>query len=426
MNAYQRPDENTLGTVIGRRGKPRPAQSPTARALRRAGASGSSLGTGYLGVGLGVVAAILSILLFIDFLGHQETYTDRIPIYLAWLLHSVAFAVVVITIIIVGERMPHWLFAILLAAIAGVIALDFLAIWKLNNLGSNATASIAASLALLLAMTMRRTAELVVASIAIIVTFTVAIVLTTPLTAETIPGQIATLVTVGVPPLFGCWLVARFRRMVQLELDRVLVHSTVSAPRLAVGMLASEELARLDLAAEDLLETVASGRTKLPLDAKTASRAASLATELRLHLIEGRRETWLYHAVTESEQLGRAVTLSDPNSLAGLLDTSQRDGLLSAVWLLISDKGKTLPRLRLELGPIDAETSAAPSATLTLPVVITTSDVTRNRIDPGTWHQLERVGEVTSTTSDSTLAITIRGTVANPADQYHAEQADHL
>ncbi len=130
--------------------------------------------------------------------------------------------------------------------------------------------------------------------------------------------------------MIGVFVVRGFRRMVQQELDRVLVQSTVSAPRFAVGMLASEELARLDLAAEDLLESVATGRTKLKLDPKTASVAASLATELRLHLIEGRRETWLYHAVSESEMLGKAVTLSDKGSLAGLLDPDQRDGLLSA------------------------------------------------------------------------------------------------
>ncbi|HRN29635.1 MAG TPA: hypothetical protein PK890_08050 [Terrimesophilobacter sp.] len=363
-------------------------------------------------------------MLFLGFLTHQDSQSDRIPIYLAWLLHAVAFAVVVITIIIVGERMPHWLFAILLTAIAGVIALDFISIWRLGNIGTNASASIAASLALLLAMTMRRGIELVIAASTIILTFIVAIILTTPLTIEAIPAQVTTLVAVGAPPLFGCWLVARFRRMVQFELDRVLVQSTVSAPRLAVGMLASEELARLDLAAEALLDPVASERTPLPLEAKTASRAASLATELRLHLIEGRRETWLYHAVTESEQLGRAVSLNDPSSLAGLLDTSQRDGLLSAVWLLISDKGKTLPRLRLELGPIETGPQAESASALSLPITITTTDVTRNRIDPGTWHQLQRVGEVTSTTSDAALVITIESEVANPADQYHAEKTE--
>lgn len=426
MTGYQRPDENTLGTPIGKRGRPRPPQSPAAKALRRAGASSSTLGTGYLGIGLGIIAGVGSALLFASFLANLGSHNNLLPVFFAWLLHTVAFAVVLITIFIVGERMPHWLFAVLLAAIAGVIALDFIAIWRLDNVGANASASVAAALALLLAMTVRRALELVIASLAVLAAFLIAILATTPLTTETIPAQLATLAAVGVPPLFGCWLVVRFRRMVQLELDRVLVQSTVSAPRLAVGMLASEELARLDLAAEDLLDSVASGRTRLPLDAKTASRAASLATELRLHLIEDRRETWLYHAVTESEQLGRAVSLSDPGSLAGLLDADQRDGLLSAVWLLISDKGKTLPRLQLTLGPIETGATVASSPTMGLPVVISTNDLTRNRIDPGTWHQLERMGEVTSTTSDSMLAISIRCVVPNPAEQYHAEQTDHL
>jgi hypothetical protein len=61
-------------------------------------------------------------------------------------------------------------------------------------------------------------------------------------------------------------------------------------------MLASEELARLDLAAEELLESVATGRneTSLPFYPRRRRRQHPLATanELRLHLIEGRRETW--------------------------------------------------------------------------------------------------------------------------------------
>jgi hypothetical protein len=144
--------------------------------------------------------------------------------------------------------------------------------------------------------------------------------------------------------------------MVQVELDRVLVQSNVSQPRFAVGMLASDELARLDLAAEKLLDGVAGGEVPLPLAPKVASQAASLATELRLHLIEGRRETWLHHAVTESEYLGRSVTLADPSSLAGLLAPPQRDGLLQAVWLLLGDSKSRSPgtAITLGLGPVTA------------------------------------------------------------------------
>ena len=221
------------------------------------------------------------------------------------------------------------------------------------------------------------------------------------------------------------WLVVHFRKMVQRELDRVLVQSTVSAPRFAVGMMASEELARLDLAAEELFDSVASGRAKLPLDPKTASLAASLATELRLHLIEGRRETWLYHAITESEQLGKSVTLSDPGSLAGLLDPQQRDGLLSGVWLLVSDNSQYRATVHLTLGPVDAAPRADHDTMVSVPIAITTTGVARNRVDPATWGSLARVGTFANSTENSSLRVEIDCMVANPADQYHAEQTVH-
>ena len=49
--------------------------------------------------------------------------------------------------------------------------------------------------------------------------------------------------------------------------------------------------------------------------------------------------------------LGKAVTLSDRGSLAGLLDAAQRDGLLSAVWLLMSDTRKQNVTRTLSLTP---------------------------------------------------------------------------
>jgi len=206
--------------------------------------------------------------------------------------------------------------------------------------------------------------------------------------------------------------------MVQLELDRVLVQSTVSAPRFAVGMLASEELARLDLAAEELLDSVATGRNALPLRPKIASIAASLATELRLHLIEGRRETWLYHAISESEMLGRSVTLVDRGSLAGLLDANQRDGLLSAIWLLLSDNVKTTTdrTVQVQVGPIDAATQTGIGQKLRVPIVVTTTGVTRNRVDPSTWDAIRRAGRYSDSTQNASLRVDIECFVDNPAD----------
>jgi hypothetical protein len=221
-----------------------------------------------------------------------------------------------------------------------------------------------------------------------------------------------------MPVIIGVVVVRGFRRMVQVELDRALVQSTVSAPRFAVGMLASEELARLDLAAEDLLDSVASGRIELPLTPATASLAAGLATELRLHLIENRRETWLYHAITESELLGRSVTLEDKSALAGLLDPGQRDGLLGAIWMLVADVSKLndARTLSLHVGPIRAQATPAVRHRILVPIVIETTHVPRNRVDPSTWDALRRVGRYSDSTQGGSLRVDIECFVENPAD----------
>jgi hypothetical protein len=219
--------------------------------------------------------------------------------------------------------------------------------------------------------------------------------------------------------VIGVVIVEAFRRMVQVELDRALVQSTVSAPRFAVGMLASEELARLDLAAEELFDSISVGKTPLPLAPKMASVAASLATELRLHLIEGRRETWLYHAVSESELLGKSVTLIDKGSLAGLLDPAQRDGLLSTAWLLVTDTSKASPTttVTLQIGPVEPGAASLPGHKIAIPIVITTTGVARNRVDPSIWDAVGRVGRYSDSSQDSSLRVDIECLVDNPADQ---------
>lgn len=425
MSGYGRPEENTLGTVLGKRGRPKPTTSPAARALRQASAGGASLGTGFLGIGAGLIAAIVTVAGIVRFVTNIPSYPNVMPAAFAWLIFVLLLTIVGVTIAIAGERMSGWLYAIYLTALACVIALDFIAIWPLHDIGAHATASIAASYGLLVAATLRRTAELVLPLCLIGAAFIVAVLLTSPMTPDVLPAQLVVVAAVVLPPAFGLWLVVHFRKIVQRELDRVLVQSTVSAPRFAVGMMASEELARLDLAAEELFDSVASGRAKLPLDPKTASIAASLATELRLHLIEGRRETWLYHAVTESEQLGKSVTLSDPGSLAGLLDPQQRDGLLSGVWLLVSDKSQERATVHLTLGPVGVAVNEGGGNMVPVPINIATTGVSRNRVDPAIWSSLARVGPCTNTTENSSLRVVIDCVVANPADQYHAEQTVH-
>ena len=134
--------------------------------------------------------------------------------------------------------MPHWLFALFLTGLACVIALDFISIWELGSIGAYASASVAASIGLLIAVTLRRTSEILISVGLIGAAFVAAILLTTPLTPETLPAQLVTLAIVVLPPVFATWFVVQFRRIVQIELDRVLVQSTVSAPRFAPGAAA--------------------------------------------------------------------------------------------------------------------------------------------------------------------------------------------
>ena len=417
MTSFLRPDENTLGVIFGRRGKGGPPG--VAKALRQASARGATLGTGYLGVGAGVLSAIQALYGLTLFASQWTAYPNPWLAALAWVLYVAAFVTALVTMSVLGDRLPVWLFAVYLVALAGAVALDFFAIWPLHNIGAYATASISAGFGLMIVVTLRRGREVLAAAGVLGIAFVVAIVMNSHITVATFPNQLNTLAIAVLPTVIGVIVVRGFRRMVQQELDRVLVQSTVSAPRFAVGMLASEELARLDLAAEDLLESVATGRTKLKLDPKTASVAASLATELRLHLIEGRRETWLYHAVSESEMLGKAVTLSDKGSLAGLLDPTQRDGLLSAVWLLMSDTRKqTAARtLALTLGPVAPTVERLANNQISVPIVITTTDVQRNRVDPAIWASISRVGRYSDSTERSSLRVDIECIVDNPADQ---------
>lgn len=394
-----------------------PPQSTAGRAVVHANAHGATLGSAHLGLGAGVICAIQAAYGLVSFASNVNAYPNVLPVVLAWVLFIAAFATMSLSIATRADRLPAWLFASYLAALAAVVALDFVAISPLQDIGGNATASVTAGFGLMTAVVQRPSRELVGAAIALFVAFVAAIALTTPLTADTVPAQITVVSMAVLPPLVAVFAVRRFQRMVQLELDRVLVQSTVSAPRFAVGMLASEELARLDLAAEELLDSVASGRTELPLRPKLASTAASLATELRLHLIEGRRETWLYHAITESEQLGKSTTLKDTGSLAGLLDPQQRDGLLSAVWLLVADKKKnSSSTAQVIIGPVLPRIDPGSRRTITVPLVITTTGVPRNRVDPSTWAAIAKVGRFVDCTERSSLRVDIECIVPNPAD----------
>jgi hypothetical protein len=378
----------------------------------------ASLGTAFIGLGASLVCGLSAIYGFSLFVSRWQEYPDPMLALAAWVLLMVVLATAFVTASLVGDRLPDWMYSVFLGLLAAVIVLDVLAVWDLHDFGGYATASLTAGTALLLVLTLRRPMDIIVAISAIGVALLTVVLVNTEFEPARLPAQLIALAFAVLPVVIGVVIVRGFRSMVQVELDRVLVQSTVSAPRFAVGMLASEELARLDLAAEELLDSVATGRIALPLRPKTASVAASLATELRLHLIEGRRETWLYHAITESELLGRSVTLTDKGSLAGLLDANQRDGLLAAVWLLVNDHAKktAVRTVQVVVGPIVATTPAVQGRKLRIPIVITTTGVLRNRVDPSTWNAIRRVGRYSDSSHNASLRVQIECFVDNPAD----------
>lgn len=412
------PEENTLGAVIGASPRRRQADA-TRRVIREATPRRSSLGTGFMGIGAAVIAGLRCIYGFVWFIAQWDIYPDPTPALVAWLILAVVMVATFVAARGIGDRLPDWIFTLFLVGLATSVALDLYSVWTLANIGLTATSSIAAGMALLVVLTLRRTIDILVSVGVLGAVLIVAMALTGSFRVEILSDQVTSLAFATLPTIIGVYIVSGFRRVVQVELDRVLVQSTVSAPRFAVGMLASEELARLDLAAEELLDSVATGKVKLPLDPKTASTAASLATELRLHLIEGRRETWLYHAITESDLLGKAVTLTDKSSLAGLLDPSQRDGLLSTAWLLVSDTPKVGANrtVNIAVGPATTSVESPIGRRIAIPIVITTTGVARNRVDPSTWEAISRVGQYSDSTQNSSLRVDIECHVENPADQ---------
>ena len=182
-----------------------------------------------------------------------------------------------------------------------------------------------------------------------------------------------------------------FRRLVRRELDLSLVQSTVGTPRSAVGMRASEELAQLDFDAETLLDDVGSGRIAIPLPPEVAEHAGTLAARLRVRLIEGRTDTWLRHAVTESAYLNDHVTVDDPTGCAGLLSQGQRDNLLLALWLLVAERPKSSAQ-PLAVHVSCRETADDDAVTTRFDLSIEVSGIARRRVDAATWDAIGSVG----------------------------------
>jgi hypothetical protein len=305
----------------------------------------------------------------------------------------------------------QWRFAGLMAVCGIIVALDVTASWAPGSIGIFPVTCIGVGGLLLAAVTVRPPRDIVLATSA----FALVLVVTLGLQVHTvlsIAPRLAFTAIACAPPIIGVALVRSFRNIVQFHSEIAQTQGTTSIDH-AVGMLASEELARLDLAAETLLDDVAAGRQTLPLDHETAARASGLATQLRLHLVEDRRQTWLHHAVTESAVLDPVTTVDDSEGLAASLSSRQRDGLFSAIWLLVGSAPKPASSLRIHL---ERGADAGPHVH-SLQVVIEATGIPRRQIDPAAWQAIRRVGRYTETGQSAMLRIEVDCLVDASADR---------
>ncbi len=406
------PDDRTIPMSRGLFGARRSGAVGSA-ALPRGRQERDALGRARLDLGFNIASVALIAFLFAIMVLMAPNYPDLAFTLAAWGVLLVTLMTALVLRFRLPDLLPNWLFAVALVLWAAAVVLDILGT-ATSTAWIPLTAAAAVGPALLLCVTVRPARDIVIAAAALGVVLAAVLLFRSLGDLRMLGPGVATVAIAIAPPLVGMQIVRSLSTLVQLELDLVQVQSTVSSPGYAVGMMASEELARLDLAAERLLDGVATGRTALPLDEATADAAASIATELRLHLIQGRKETWLYHAVTESALLGPTVTLTDPDGLAAGLTRDQRDGLLTAVWLLISDPVRSgagqARTLSLDIVRTAGPQVAAGSAVATGPtmaIVITTTGVPRNAVDPAAWQAIRKVGRHAESFSDSALRIEI-------------------
>ena len=362
------------------------------RSARAAGDVRDSHGGRRLATGITIAAAIVIAAHLVHAIALAPYYVPPAPgPWPAWIALGAVVGVGVIARS-VSRQLPDWLYIVLLAGLAVPIWLDVSATAGQLHNGVTPTAAAAAGAVLMPVAAIRGSRiPLLVASIIAAVLAVEAVVQVGRAGPFVVPG-LAVAASAVVPTMLVMLALTGFRRLVGRELDLSLVQSTVGTARSAVGMRASEELAQLDFDAETLLDDVGSGRIAIPVPPDAAERAGSLAARLRVRLIEGRTDTWLRHAVTESAYLSDHVTVVDPTGSAGLLSQSQRDGLLLALWLLVAEHPKgSGPPLGVQVTCREAsdDTLAEPAFAMSIDV----SGVSRRRVDPGTWDAIGSVGE---------------------------------
>ena len=381
----------------------------------------SRLGYGYLGIAAIVLGSCLFLRgllsFFVETLARPADGSTLIRV-VAWTLLTVALVGSCLLARRFHGRIPAVAFASATVLMALALLLETIANLDTSQpiLHSSSVFGVGATL---LALVGSRPARQLLVADAVFAVIIVAMLVSGAFSDSFAPGPSMQIASIALlPPLLGALVVQGFGALVQLELDRSVVESALLSPRFAFGMRASDELARLDLDAEKILDGVARGTIDLPLDPDVAGAASSIATELRLLLVAGRHDTWLHHAIEESEVLGPVVTLTDPRGLAGFLDPSQREGLLSAVWLLVADSLRVQPTLQIVVGPQSVEEDGDAADRMSFPVALTVDGVPKRRIDPAVWPALDRIGDHSEMVTRG--SITIVTTVRTVAQQVAA------
>lgn len=404
------------GAVVAarRRGRgglrlPRLRQAPAA--VRRA-----LPGTGFLSLGLALVGGLLVGIALVRLLLGLAEHPAAPLAALAWALLGGVTVIVVITVLRRGEWMSDWVYWTFVGGLLLATAIDLLGVTEPGGGAlQQATAALAAGAALLSVMGLRRTRDLVAPLLMYALLLIAAMLIGAAGEVGLLRDQLPALAAGIIPPAAGSVLARDYRRIVHVQLDRLLVQSAASGSPLPMASSLGGELARLDLAAEELLEAVAAGRLRLPLPKPAAAAAAELATELRLHLLQGRRETWLVHAIRESALLADAVDLTDPHSLAALLSDEQRDGLLAALWQLAAVESYSPQRLEVVFEP--AQDSPIHPNGAQLPIGITVTGLRLGRIPPAVWQAIERVGVFTDAAHRNEVGIRVVSQVPEVAPQ---------
>jgi hypothetical protein len=381
----------------------------------RAASARATLGTSQLGTSLAIAGSMVLLHSLWRFLLSLGEFPSPLLSASSWLLLLAASALSIIAVRASGYLLGNLAFAFLLGSLAIVVVLDLAAVWDARSDRIYPTAAVAAGGVLLGTVTLRSVRDVAISS-SVLGGALIGSFLIRP-DADPLNTGIEVLLTAFavMPPLIACILVASYRRMVLMALDRVLIQSTVMAPAFGVSMLESEELAHVDLEVEQLFDDIASGREPLPLEPDRAKRAGELSTVLRRHLVAGRRHTWLHHAIAESDFLSVSVELRDDDALAALLDQRQRDGLLSALWLLMYGEQRTTRHAVVTFGP------AIPFAQkgrqrLRFPITIEARGMRRVDVEPATWQHLGRTGRYVDTTTTGALMVVIECTVDSPID----------